>query len=480
MSDQNPQPTVNRRRWRPWQILCLVILLLIVGFYCYYSIRQAQTEARLKGLIAEIEKIDPHWRRSDLKAEYQKRPISPAILKCFASMPPGYRGWSWDDILTRPGAIDYWPNGRHYHLRMPEPYYQILKDRLTDAKVQPMRQALRELLHESAGYRLHETASNNYPYQYTEDFKKIACLIQDESLLAAHQGDGDQVVMAFQMAMNNARLLEHGPDAMDRPLALGRRIMAVDSVNQALTICQLTEPQLQRLQSILDKQTTFNLHQTLRCYRASYFDYFEGARTDSELRSELIRFCTDPLDGTGTWNKRAQYWIDRVNAEFIVGNISARQVELHEFTAQALTFNTNQPRQLLNYLKGQKAEAHNALLKNSLTNCEKIVTAHYIDQALALSLQAALGCERYRLAHGKWPTTLDAIVPQYLSAVPLDPFSGQPLLYRLLPDGVAIYSVGANGVDDQGDVLETTGAPKDRGTRLFNPEHRGKKFEQSK
>lgn len=477
MSDQNLQPIVNRRRWRPWQVLCLVALLLIIGYYCYSTVQQVQAEARLRELIAEIEKVDSLWKLSDLKPEYEKLVVSPALVKCLASMPPGYRGWAWDDIPTRPGAIEYWPNGRDYHLRMPEPYYQILKERLTDDKVQPMRQALLELAREPTGYRMPQSAGSKDKFQYLEDFKKIGCIISDESLFAAHQGDGDHVIRALQMAMNNSRLLEQGAELVDRLASLSRRIQGVASVNHALVICHLTDPQLQQLQAILDKQTVLNLHQALKCYRASFFDYLEGARTESELRSEMIRYCIDPLDGTGTWNKRAQYWKDRVNAEFILGNITSRQVELLEFTGQTLAFNTNQPRQLMNFLHDHKAVANNILLKNAVTSCEKLVGAHFNDQAQVNSLRAALACERFRLAQGKWPTALDALVPQYLSAIPLDPFSGQPLLYRLLPDGVVIYSIGANGVDDQGDVLETTGAPKDRGTRLFNPEHRGKKFE---
>ena len=47
---------------------------------------------------------------------------------------------------------------------------------------------------------------------------------------------------------------------------------------------------------------------------------------------------------------------------------------------------------------------------------------------------AAVAIERFRRAHaGEPPATLSALVPEYLAAVPIDPFSGQPLhvpLYR--------------------------------------------------
>ncbi|MGA2870031.1 MAG: hypothetical protein ABSF34_12845, partial [Verrucomicrobiota bacterium] len=50
---------------------------------------------------------------------------------------------------------------------------------------------------------------------------------------------------------------------------------------------------------------------------------------------------------------------------------------------------------------------------------------------------ARVGCalERYRLAHGKYPQTLDTLTPQFIAEVPHDIINGQPLHYRLRPDG---------------------------------------------
>jgi hypothetical protein len=64
----------------------------------------------------------------------------------------------------------------------------------------------------------------------------------------------------------------------------------------------------------------------------------------------------------------------------------------------------------------------------------------------------AIALERYRLRQGRFPADLGALVPRYLSAVPMDPMSGKPLCYRLNADGTfTLYSVGEDGVDDGGD-----------------------------
>lgn len=71
---------------------------------------------------------------------------------------------------------------------------------------------------------------------------------------------------------------------------------------------------------------------------------------------------------------------------------------------------------------------------------------------------ATIGCalERHRLAHGKYPGTLDLLVPQFLPKLPNDVISGQPLNYRVEADGAfTLYSVGWNAVDDHGTVKLT-------------------------
>ncbi|MDF3129657.1 hypothetical protein P0Y35_10670 [Kiritimatiellaeota bacterium B1221] len=65
-----------------------------------------------------------------------------------------------------------------------------------------------------------------------------------------------------------------------------------------------------------------------------------------------------------------------------------------------------------------------------------------------LKTQAAL--HLYNLDHGEFPEALSELVPNILSAIPLDPFDGKNMKY--LPEQKMIYSVGSDGKDDQGDL----------------------------
>ncbi|MEX2174250.1 MAG: hypothetical protein WD872_07800, partial [Pirellulaceae bacterium] len=69
---------------------------------------------------------------------------------------------------------------------------------------------------------------------------------------------------------------------------------------------------------------------------------------------------------------------------------------------------------------------------------------------VARLLQTDLAIRLYRHDQGRPPDRLDDLAPRYLSAVPLDPFSGQPLVYRPGTYSFVLYSVGQDGVDNGG------------------------------
>ena len=64
----------------------------------------------------------------------------------------------------------------------------------------------------------------------------------------------------------------------------------------------------------------------------------------------------------------------------------------------------------------------------------------------------AIALKRHELRHGKFPADLNALVPEFLAAVPIDCMDGKPLKYMLESDGAfRLYSVGKDGKDDGGD-----------------------------
>jgi hypothetical protein len=63
-----------------------------------------------------------------------------------------------------------------------------------------------------------------------------------------------------------------------------------------------------------------------------------------------------------------------------------------------------------------------------------------------------IALRRYFVEHGSYPSRLDELVPEYASAVPIDPFDvdGGPLRFKLAADGYVLYSLSYDRKDDGG------------------------------
>ena len=82
---------------------------------------------------------------------------------------------------------------------------------------------------------------------------------------------------------------------------------------------------------------------------------------------------------------------------------------------------------------------------------------HFLVLAYRRMGATALAIRLYEIEHGHRPDALDELVPDCIPAVPLDPFSadGAPIGYRPDADPPVLYSLGDDGVDDDGEFTLT-------------------------
>jgi len=71
-------------------------------------------------------------------------------------------------------------------------------------------------------------------------------------------------------------------------------------------------------------------------------------------------------------------------------------------------------------------------------------------EATMLATRAGLASRIYKKKTGHFPTNLDSLVPDILPEIPLDPFTGKPLVFRIGDGELLIYSLGSNQKDDGG------------------------------
>ena len=92
------------------------------------------------------------------------------------------------------------------------------------------------------------------------------------------------------------------------------------------------------------------------------------------------------------------------------------------------------------------------------------------NQARLDCARTAVAIERYRLAQGALPDSLDALAPTFLDAVPEDPFDGQAMRYRFIDDGYVVYSVSINQSDEEGREFKNQSEQRYQGDLIFKVE----------
>jgi hypothetical protein len=84
----------------------------------------------------------------------------------------------------------------------------------------------------------------------------------------------------------------------------------------------------------------------------------------------------------------------------------------------------------------------------------------------------ALVLERYRIETGAYPPALEALAPDYIDKVPVDPYDNSPLRYQKTGDQFLLYSISDNLTDDHGDIDYTNtlrNKPFERGNDIVWP-----------
>jgi hypothetical protein len=86
-----------------------------------------------------------------------------------------------------------------------------------------------------------------------------------------------------------------------------------------------------------------------------------------------------------------------------------------------------------------------------IPNIKKACQRIALTQTKVRHAMIACALERYQLAHGDYPETLDALVPQFIESIPNDVIGGKPPHYRRTEAGTYLLcSIGWSGQDSEG------------------------------
>jgi hypothetical protein len=337
--------------------------------------------------------------------------------------------------------------------------FAMLPDNSSDA-LPPVGQSQKtlDLLHRAA----------NFPQcRYLVDFKlgfqaklphlakvKLSAeLLQQEAILNATKGRMDLVTESVQAGLGLVRSLEREPATISQ-LVRSRAIeLTVTGLEQALWHKAFLDEQLSQLQTAFQ---IAEINDATAYKRALVGERCMGL---AAFQSPLDFFKTVGGDGQGIGNFVGPEFEKKV-ADYVKGGTNKldREFYLKQMGDIIAMADAPFPEQLdkagiWNVRIITNADEKGFLISPSLLpSLAKVPEKSAIGLAELRVAQSVLAVERYRLAHNNsLPNSLADLVPQYLPAVPLDPFDGKPLRFKTIPKrGYLVYSIGKDRDDDGG------------------------------
>jgi hypothetical protein len=273
-----------------------------------------------------------------------------------------------------------------------------------------------------------------------------------------------------QVALDDLKLSLHVADGLrDQPFLISQLVRiamvyyAVQSIYEGLAQHRWNDAQLADLDSVLTNENFLADYMVaMRGERTCAFASLESMRLTRQQKSFAEVSDGAPVYVTNTlyltpscYFYRSEIAFARMYQQFILplADPTNRTVSLAAYRAGQQNFH-----EWTNHISFYSALA----LMTFPSICQSVERFALTQTGVDL---ARVGCalERYRLAHGEYPPTLDVLTPQYLEELPHDVITGQPLHYRRTDDGrFILYSVGWNEKDDGGTVFLTKSGSWDR------------------
>ncbi len=263
-----------------------------------------------------------------------------------------------------------------------------------------------------------------------QQIRRLARLLSLEMHLRAHDGDIAGAADSLRATFTVGKTLERDPVLVSFLVRVAVDGIAVADTTQLLNTVDLATADLQAIQEDLRRiEYVTDLHHAMVGEQTMGLMYYDDVTTlgFSPVAARFLRIAAPAAKV-----KRFDLMRDAV---------AATNVPWHEaFSSIRLAVRW----------KPNKMSLTDYLVEQALPAFEACFVAGGRATARVRSLDAAIAAELFRRDQGDWPAVLNDLVPQYLPAVPIDPFDGKPLRYIVENTGFVIYSVGDDLVDDQG------------------------------
>jgi len=276
--------------------------------------------------------------------------------------------------------------------------------------------------------------------------RALARYLSLESLLAADSGDTETATNAILAIFPLARSLEAEPLYISQLVRAALLSIAIHAQEEALNRAAFSDQQLRAMErSLQEALPPLDAGMFLRDALAG--DYLSAISMDhaSSMLKLGENLFTLPIRELVAFEDVTRLLHGHIFAVMMreaesPGNRAPLPLQLHRTVDE---------------FPGMRAQIAALLVEHAWPAGGKMLLAEWRIRAQLRIAATALAVERYRLAEGALPGSLEDLVPAYLDAVPVDPFGNGTLRYRIKPNGeFVVYSFGQDREDDLGEELE--------------------------
>jgi hypothetical protein len=485
--------TVEKRtfpsRWRKGIAitgLSALLLGLLGGSFCFLALWQ---DIQLRQAIAETDQLDPGWRIRELEA---KRAVLPdeqnaAVFLMTADKALSVECPCWEDQPSAPQNKGRDPEeimalrDSFWNLQAPvqltEDQLQILRHELMRVapalvearKVADLPQGRYPASGLQAGIMKTDAAGfvSMLGLDHGVETGSIARWFAYDVLLRAQDQDLDGALASCRAILNTARAIGDEPVAHSTNTRLLNHFYALRGIERTLAQGQPSEAALAAVQRLLEEEATQPL----------FLIAARGARAIQDAAMEALQhgdFTTLQMWGMLDMGMTPAGSVPEEIMYALTRSAKSERAALLRFNNGIVEI-AKRPAEEQRQALQQLARAQNQLpklVRSAPTLAFGVATNHHHDLALMRSAIVMVAVERYRRAHGQWPTTPNDLVPIYLAKVPTDPYDGAPIRLARFPEGIVVYSVGEDAQDNGGNIAIMWKPGIDRGWRLWDVQHR--------
>jgi len=274
--------------------------------------------------------------------------------------------------------------------------------------------------------------------------KHAATLLQKVAVNQTAKKRPDAATTTLLAGLSLAYSLDNEPFIISKLVELASIKLILDGMAQSFSLQPFSDVQLKSLQAALKtSETGTSLSRALIGDRASMIYIFQLSDTD------MAKFEKDYIGSSEAVDLVDYRKTEKFQPDFAFGlDYMSNLVALAGMPCPQSLDNLPKSVDQLETATAQGFILSQILLQGDGASFGKSAEA----TARIRSAQVAVAVERYRLQHANaLPGVLTDLVPEFLTAIPADPFDGQPLRFKRLPaKGYVIYSVGKDRKDDDG------------------------------